>query len=267
MPLAGNGRILYEWVTTNAISTASLGSLLHSPCMDARYNLTTTCNTKRFNASLSTSQKPRAYANDADLGRKRPLAHAEEDRLAELSLPTKKPRATLNLLSHNRVSPAGLARSARAEKGLATRSPRHRPRSAEKPQTEDNDIEMRGEGSGMQEESHDDGPQTQVEETHNHPDGIFPAPLDIQSSRTLDPVLPSSYLEVDTSALQSADVQTFPHVNPDDLATWNGMPLPPSRIKDATRPSTTRLPEMRTSDGKVRYSYVAQVMLLLMLCS
>lgn len=225
--------------------------------MAEEYRYSTTNNTRRVNASIATSTKPRAYANETPHGRKRQYTAVAPKEPVRNVLPSpKKPRQTLNLLPHEGFSPAALARSARAKKGLATSGVLHgQPPTLEREIGKD--TEMAGDTDSETAGDTEMAEDSEVEDRSETQDGYLDSNRDTTflSCDNNSPASGSARLKLPAgdAASTASMMQTTPSTDPDDLATWNGMPVPPARAGDSGRTATPRLPEMRTSQGKVSY--------------
>lgn len=198
--------------------------------MNPDYQYSTSNNTRRYNASLRRFQPPPAYANEPTTPAKRPFAAPTTQATAPALPPAKRPRKTLQLLEHDRVSPAELARRARESKGLAV--PRTQPV-----------LETIAEKTAEPDSYH----------TPDRCDPVFGSTSLVTSANASEPSgTPAPEIQSGDQAHNECDSYS----DPDVLAAWSGMPLPRARA-DQHEPSNVplTLPNARTSEGKVCQMY------------
>ncbi|KZV58919.1 hypothetical protein PENSPDRAFT_695654 [Peniophora sp. CONT] len=189
----------------------------------------TTHNTRNYNASLANTNRPLAYANEAQPprpGKRAAPTNADSMGLASrANLQTKKkPRRTLAFKPRDNDSPAALAREARERDGLAV------PAQYRTLSRIDEEPDMPELGTDDAEPVASSVQPSQINSAQP-PLSNSPAPASVGVDRELHSNL---YLDVDTGA----------------SAAWDGMPVPPARGGYSPPRATEALPQMRTSQGK-----------------
>ncbi|VDC02221.1 unnamed protein product [Peniophora sp. CBMAI 1063] len=196
---------------------------------------TTSHNTRRFNNAISQTTRPLSYLNEtqSEPHNKRSKSTSTTSGFQEPSeRKAKKPRQTLNLRTHDGPSPADLARSARLQAGLAVAN--------RKPVLDVVPEEADGWNDDAQLWTHEPIDRAEASATAVH--GVN------QSQARVDAIQTPSSL---------SGPQEFEPVEQDGLASWTGMPLPPSNSShaDSTGPEPSAPPLPRTSQGMTAADY------------
>lgn len=201
------------------------------------YIYSTTHNTRNYNRALTREERPPNYANEAGPPRKPKRPHSPPGQRASSSRRVreqeKRPRRTLNLLHEHESSPAELARDARRKTGLAVPVTFGKSSPA-----------ASGEAAEIEHES------PSLEPLSGAP-SLDPATLGAGSQAVVDNSdVSRSRLSNAMSPVTVADDASI-RVNPDTIATWNGMPEPPSYNTGEGATAAGASPPLRSSQGKV----------------